>query len=122
MKIVLKANLLIVVAAVVYLSLKPKLNVDIGNDKTGHFIAYFALVCSSYFAFYSRSSNRLLLMGALSIIFGILIEMIQYFIPHRTFSWLDALANSGGVILGVIIIVLLKKPIDKVITRAGIID
>ena len=32
--------------------------------------------------------------------FGILIEIIQYLLPYRTFSWLDVLANTCGTILG----------------------
>lgn len=32
--------------------------------------------------------------------YGILIEIIQYLLPYRTFSWLDVLANTCGTFIG----------------------
>lgn len=36
----------------------------------------------------------------ISFTYGFLIEFIQYLLPYRTFSWLDVLANTCGVFMG----------------------
>ena len=44
-----------------------------------------------------------------AVIFGAIIEIIQYFLPSRSAEWYDLLSNSVGAFLGIIVIILLKK-------------
>ena len=66
------------------------------RDKVVHLLAFFSLLLLFDFAYplvkiYCTKVNLLL-------IFGSMIETIQYFIPGREFSLLDILANSIGLI------------------------
>ena len=68
-------------------------------DKVHHFIAYGTLML--WFAQSFRGQSRLLVAGAL-IVLGIAIEFAQPF-TGRQFSLLDMLANTGGVLIGLLI-------------------
>lgn len=89
--------------AVVFLSLVPRveLPVDFWNaDKLFHCAAYGWLALLPVIGFADR---RTALAAALSmILLGLLLEVGQYFIPGRMFSVFDILANTLGVILGVL--------------------
>ena len=73
----------------------------IGLDKIVHFLLYF--VCS-FICFFSygieKQEKRHLFVLILCIGYGILLEIIQYFIPYRSFSFLDIIANSLGDFFG----------------------
>ena len=61
------------------------------SDKIVHFIMYF--FCAGIFYFLKIKYYVLF-----AILYGFLIEIIQYFIPWRSFSLGDILANSLGAI------------------------
>jgi VanZ family protein len=69
-----------------------------GSDKTHHFIAYCALMLPTAL----RRPKYWLAFALLFITCSGLIELIQ---PHvnRYGEWLDLAANTGGVLLGIII-------------------
>jgi VanZ family protein len=66
-------------------------------DKFSHFIAFAALAMSAALGWPKRDFFRSVLIPLL--IFGVLIEIIQYFIPGREFSLLDMLADAVGIII-----------------------
>jgi len=71
------------------------------NDKTAHFIAFagWAFCWQCAFGNYKRT----IILG---ILYGILIEFWQGILPesfHRSFDWYDALADSIGVIIGIVL-------------------
>ena len=78
-------------------------------DKLAHFIMYFSLTILWSFAaknFYN--SNFKLLLFA--IFFGFVLEIFQHILPFgRYFDLGDLLANSLGVIFGIIILYYIKK-------------
>ncbi len=67
------------------------------NDKVEHGIVFFILAF-----LLNRTSDqhkkRLRNVIVLSL-FGIMIELIQYYIPHRSTSISDALANIAGILV-----------------------
>jgi len=68
------------------------------NDKLNHFIAYGVL---SFGAVVGRHRVPLLWVIALVIGYGLALEILQGLMPYeRSASWLDALANTGGVLIG----------------------
>ncbi|MGH1487050.1 MAG: VanZ family protein [Cellvibrionaceae bacterium] len=69
------------------------------NDLLAHCLGYIILMCSGFFAFPARSYTTKLFI--LFFLFSFLVECIQYFLPYRSFSLLDLLANGVGLILGV---------------------
>ncbi len=67
-------------------------------DKANHFAAFITLYVLLSLAFKDLSITYkvFLLLG-----FGMLIEIVQYFIPGREFSFLDVVADSVGIFMGV---------------------
>ena len=65
------------------------------NDKLGHAIMFFVLAFLSYHALKENYGIKTLI--ALSL-FGLFIEIIQYYLPWRSFSWLDWLADNIGLL------------------------
>lgn len=76
------------------------------QDKLYHFIAYLGLSgIWSYFSLISKFEKGILKAFLTTLIFGIILEVIQEWInPIRTFDVLDLVANCFGVILGTIIV------------------
>ena len=58
-----------------------------------HFIAYFVCSVLAYFAL----GRKITLTIIFVLLFSCLLEIIQYFIPYRTFNPLDIAANVSGV-------------------------
>ena len=70
------------------------------EDKLHHFIGFFALAFSCRLAFLPVKLHWIAIGCVLA---GLLIEYAQALIPLRTASLYDALANTGGVALGLIV-------------------
>ena len=88
--------------------LPPSSGIELGeHDKWNHFIAYLILALNWCLI----KNNRgffflgLLLCGC----YGLSLEYLQGFVPGRVPSWLDALANTGGVVTGFLIYSITKK-------------
>ncbi len=89
-------------------------------DKYFHFVMYFAFSVILYIdlhKYYRLLKNRYLAclyIFAISLFWGIIIELIQYFfVSSREGSILDVLANAGGIIAGVILILTTVKYLQK---------
>lgn len=68
------------------------------NDKLNHFIAYGVL---SFGAVVGRHRLALVWVIGLVIGYGLALEVLQGIMPFgRSASWLDAFANTGGVLIG----------------------
>lgn len=72
----------------------------LSNDKILHFITFFYLtfICLSLRRNIIKSTQVVLLI----FLYGLLIELLQYFIPSRQCSLSDILANSIGCLAGMI--------------------
>lgn len=81
------------------------LSMDNG-DKTIHLLAFFILAALDDFAFPRKGFGLRKILPL--VCFGILIELIQSFLPYRSTELYDFLADCGGVALYVLIIPLLK--------------
>ena len=90
-------------------------NIDYSNsDKIFHFIAYSALSWFWFQVFYNKFkwpySKSLLVSAIVSVIFGIIVEILQGVLTDtRVAENNDILANTLGVSLTIIILMLLKK-------------
>lgn len=95
---------IIVTVSILYLSLMrmPKYNIAISHiDKLQHCIAYFTLSISWLLTFYKQNKKYLVVISC--ILFGIIIEILQQTITsYRTGDYLDIIANSVGVLLGLL--------------------
>lgn len=79
-----------------------------GNDKANHFIAFLEL---TLLAFLAWPGARLLYVVPPMLLFGLLIEFIQSFLPYREFSLMDVVADASGVAAGIVIWHLLLRNI-----------
>ena len=66
-------------------------------DKLIHFLAFFIISVGTFYAFQVTEIFRCFLLIAC---FGICIEVIQYFIPYRSFEILDIIADIIGALIG----------------------
>ena len=110
MKIVLRITTVVVLIGIAYLSLRPSVQLVEVNDKVGHFIAYFTLMVVMGLGFWNRK-KELLMAFVISAIYGVLMEIGQYFVPGRSFSFLDMLANASGALLATGFLLLFGKNI-----------
>jgi VanZ family protein len=76
-----------------------------GSDKIIHAIGYCLLLISCDVAY--RSGKKLPGKVAFIFTFSLAMEVLQYFIPNRNFSFLDLLANLTGLSVGYLILRLL---------------
>ncbi|MEH6626453.1 MAG: VanZ family protein [Motiliproteus sp.] len=63
-------------------------------DKAKHFFAFLVLAGLSDFSFPERRFNFFNLL--LLVVYGLLIEVVQWYLPYRYFSLLDVLADALG--------------------------
>lgn len=117
---ILRVTLFIILVAIAYLSLTPKETITIGNDKISHFIAYSVLMIN--IGLIVHGSTKGMIIGVcLALAYGALMEVGQHFVPGRYMSILDILANSLGVLLGVLITITLGKYILEFLQFARLI-
>jgi len=80
-----------------------------------HFMAYFVATVSFYWA-YRKDNVFYVLISCFSIfVFGVGLEIVQLYLPYRTFNPVDIAANGFGIFFFVIIwMVYWKKQKAKV--------
>lgn len=93
--------------SIAYLSLMkmPKIEVvSINNiDKLYHLFAYFTLSSCWLFSFYKKPALKFIIIF-FCIIYGIIIEVLQDTITlYRTGDFKDVLANTIGIVLGLLV-------------------
>jgi len=105
---IFKALFYICVVAILYLAtttqeIKP---LEHTWDKANHFIAFTTLYILLSLAYQNLSLRikALILIG-----FGIMIEIVQSFIPGRDFSGFDVIADSIGIFIGSVLFMIYKK-------------
>ncbi|NRA11662.1 MAG: VanZ family protein [Crocinitomicaceae bacterium] len=112
----LRIALVLLLLAIAYLSLTPTTSVSVGSDKLGHLIAYGALMINVGLVTLPKMKHfRNGIIFAIS--YGMLMEIGQYFVPGRTFSMYDMVANISGVGVGIIISLLLGKAIQRLLKK-----
>jgi len=67
------------------------------NDKVNHLLAFFVLSMQLDFAFPGSKSTYYQKYIVL-FLYGVLLECVQNFLPHRDFSIADVAADIGGIL------------------------
>ena len=67
-------------------------------DKIIHMLVYAFLVL-----WFSGQVRMTLSFFVIVSFYGCFIEFIQYYLPYRSFEWLDLLFNQIGIVIGIII-------------------
>ena len=93
--------------AIDFLAFTPKSPTIIENswDKANHFLAFFILYTLLYLGYEFKIFKNL----AILLAFGVQIELVQAFLPNRSFSLLDIVADMIGAAFGVIVVEFLKR-------------
>ena len=74
-------------------------------DKIIHTLVFVFLVL-----WFSGQVKMTLSFFVIVSFYGCIVELVQYYLPYRTFEWLDLLFNQIGIVSGIMIgKVLLKK-------------
>jgi VanZ family protein len=113
----LSVSFVLLVLIVAYLSLQPKdgpIKIEV-NDKIGHFMAYFALMMNGELIFQNKYYT-----AAGVLLFSLLLETLQNYIPGRVFSHLDLLANGSGALFGILFLSIFGSKIQEVFRKLKI--
>ncbi len=79
------------------------------SDKFLHLLSYLITCCLFYLCFKDKMRGVLYRSFLCSFFFGLLMEVIQAFLPHRDFSWGDIFFNLTGALGFVAVYPLFKK-------------
>ena len=107
------------VVATLLLSLLPPVLDESGghSDKIAHLAGYAVLM----FWWAQLIVQRRWRLAVAAVVFGISIELLQGLTPNRQPDLLDALANSGGILLGWIVARLLPNLPESLAARGTIL-
>ena len=88
------------------LSLQPQITPDFVIS-TNHLYAYIVLSVIGFLTF--RKNNQFKILSIYLTFLSILLEVLQYFVPNRSFEFPDLFGNLAGVIIAIIIFYFFKK-------------
>ena len=76
-----------------------------------HCIAYFTGMSLCYWAFDRKDIAFILCSGFLIMLLSVVLEIVQLYLPTRTFNVYDVAANGVGIILFVVIwVMVFRRP------------
>ena len=88
------------------LSLQPQITPDF-IISTNHLYAYIVLSVIGFLTF--RKNNQFNILSTYLIFLSIALEVLQYFVPNRSFEFPDLFGNLAGVIIAIILFYFFKK-------------
>jgi len=96
--------LLALIGAVFFLALSPSppRGVDTGWDKSNHLLAFGTLAFCGHWGWGTRAARYVWLPAGL-VLLGGLIELLQLQVPGRSGEWADLLADSFGIVAGLLL-------------------
>ena len=86
--------------------LQPQITADF-IISTNHLYAYIVLSIIGFLTY--RKNNQFNILSIYLIFLSILLEVLQYFVPDRSFEFPDLFGNLTGVIITIIIFYFFKK-------------
>jgi VanZ family protein len=123
--------LLVLVISVIDISNIPKDDESLINDKFLHMLAYFFLSLTTQIAQWKfkiikesynyglkvKILNNYSIVLIITFLYGILLEVIQNFLPNRNFDVNDIIANFLGIVIGLITYYLFVSTKNNFYTR-----
>ena len=112
-----KVLLVLTIGIILWLALHPSPPIaGLQFDKFNHLAAFFVLALLAEYAFPSGKGEVLKLLPLLG--FGMLIEMLQYWVGYRYFEWLDLIADASGIVLFWLVRGALRRTFDPLLKKA----
>jgi hypothetical protein len=68
-----------------------------GSGMVVHFVGYFVAAGLLYWAYRRDSISFILFCGLIIFVFSVALEVVQYYLPFRTFNLVDIAANGLGI-------------------------
>jgi len=111
-----RALLAVLLVAITWLALTPAppKGLSTGWDKSNHLLAFGALAFAGVWAQWRQPRQWWRLVAAL-LAYGIGIEIAQHFLPPREADPMDVLADSMGIIVGLLV----AWPFTVLVARRG---
>jgi len=81
----------------------PRLNSPY-SDSVLHFTSFFILGILTSISLFEANRKRILIISILIILYSLLLEWIQSFIPSRTMEFRDVIMNLGGTLMGFLLL------------------
>ena len=88
------------------LSLQPQITANF-IVSTNHLYAYIVLSIIGFLTY--RKNNQFNILSIYLLFLSIVLEVLQYFVPNRSFEFSDLFGNLAGVIIAIIIFYFFKK-------------
>ena len=89
------------------ISLQPQITSDFIFISTNHLYAYIVLSVIGFLTY--RKNNQFNILSIYLIFLSIVLEVLQYFVPNRSFEFSDLFGNLAGVIIVIILFYFFKK-------------
>ena len=86
--------------------LQPQITADF-IISTNHLYAYIVLSIIGFLTY--RKNNQFNILSIYLIFLSIVLEVLQYFVPNRSFEFSDLFGNLAGVVIAIIIFYFFKK-------------
>ena len=86
--------------------LQPQITADF-IISTNHLYAYVVLSIIGFLTY--RKNNQFNILSIYLIFLSIVLEVLQYFVPDRSFEFSDLFGNLAGVVIAIIIFYFFKK-------------
>ena len=111
-----KILLVLAIGVILWLALHPSPPISgLQLDKLNHLAAFFVLALLTEYAFPSATISAQKLLSLLG--FGLLIEVLQYWVGYRYFEWLDAAADAAGIAAFWLVRGALRRTFDPLIQK-----
>jgi len=89
------------------ISLQPQITSDFVFISTNHLYAYIVLSVVGFLTY--RKNNQFNILSIYLIFLSIVLELLQYFVPNRSFEFSDLFGNIAGVIITIILFYFFKN-------------
>ena len=89
------------------ISLQPQITSDFIFISTNHLYAYIVLSVVGFLTY--RKNNQFNILSIYLIFLSIVLELLQYFVPNRSFEFSDLFGNIAGVIITIILFYFFKN-------------
>jgi hypothetical protein len=107
-------------AVILILSVIPSVGGGINGGTTAHLLAYATLSCTAGIQQMTKKIPLAIVKGALlAVLFGALIEVVQYFIPFRACEFSDIAINGIASLAGMAGAGILRRTFPAIESSAG---
>ena len=88
---------------ILFFSVTPMIAGGINSGLNAHICGYSVFSFTALLFFRAKGINKVFLKAALFAgMYGVLIEIIQFFVPYRLFEFLDIVTNFSAAVAGIV--------------------